>query len=173
MYPVAHVVVACGAAYAAEQAVRRWKAPSTRLEPAPPSFDYRLVALGALLPDIIDKPLAWWLLSDRVEDDHLVAHTLLFALVLAVPAIYLAWRRDWRLASVAFGVLLHRLCDPFWPELSTFLWPLYGWNFEHSESVAFEAYATLEVAAVAVLVIVVRRLWQRDRMYQFLSAGQI
>jgi LexA-binding, inner membrane-associated putative hydrolase len=173
MYPIAHVVVACGAAYVAEQALRQRQARARHTETAVGGFDYRLVALGALLPDIIDKPLAWFLLFDRVEDDHLLAHTLIFGIVLAVAGLILASRGDWRLASIAFGVLLHRLCDPIWPELSTVLWPLYGWNFEHSESVYFAAYAVLEVLATAVLVVVLRRLWLRDRLSALISDGRI
>jgi hypothetical protein len=131
------------------------------------------VALGALLPDIIDKPLAWWFLADRVDDDHLLAHTLLFTIVLAAGGIFLARRGDWRLASIAAGVLLHRLCDPIWPELSTVLWPLYGWHFQHSTGLGLAVYLPLEVVAAAVLLVSFRRLWLRGRVSVLLSTGQI
>src|SRR6266508_5355986 len=99
MYPVAHIVVASGAAWGAERVV--WRAFRGAALSAPKQraganrrslFDYRLVALGALLPDIIDKPLAWFILGNRVEDNHLFAHTFLFGLIAAFPGLNLASR---------------------------------------------------------------------------------
>jgi len=180
MYPMAHIAVAGGAAWGAERVVRRLAhprrrgAPSERAEAtAGASFDYRLVALGALLPDMIDKPLAWWFLADRLEDDHLVAHTLLFAYALAIPALYLAWRGERRLISVSAGMIVHRLCDPMWRETDTLLWPFNGWTFHHSTGPDFAIYLVLELAAGAALLVVLRRLWLRDRVWRLISSGQI
>jgi len=180
MYPIAHVVVASGAAWSAERVVRRLfrrqpaGAGNAQLRASNGSlFDYRLVALGALMPDMIDKPLAWWFLADRLEDDHLVAHTLLFWLVLAIPAMYLAWRGERSLISVAAGVVAHRLCDPMWNEGDTLIWPLSAWTFDHSTGPDFATYLVMELAAAAALLVVLRRLWLRDRMFLLFSAGQI
>lgn len=180
MYPVAHVVVASGAAWSAEWVMRRFvsfgrdEARTDGPEANPGSgFDYRLVALGALLPDMIDKPLAWFILGDRIEDDHLLAHTLLFGLALSIPALCLAWRGERGPISLAAGVVAHRLCDPMWREADTLLWPLNGWTFHHSTGPHFVIYFILELAAGAALLIVLRRLWLRDRMSLLVSAGQI
>ena len=108
MYPVAHIVVASGAAWSAERAVRRLfrsraAAEGAQAAAAGSLFDYRLVAAGSWLPDAIDRPLAWLIIADHVEDDHLLAHTLVFGLVLAVPALYLAWRGQSGLISLTAG----------------------------------------------------------------------
>ena len=179
MYPVAHIVVASGAAWSAERVVRQLRrrpavVPNTRISADTGTlFDYRLVALGALLPDIIDKPLAWFILGDRVEDDHLLAHTLAFGLVLAIPALYLAWRGQNGLISLTVGVLAHRLCDPMWPEPETALWPLYGWTFHHSTTPYFWIYLFLEILAAVIVVRVLRQLWRRDRMWSLINEGCI
>ena len=136
-------------------------------------FDYRLVAAGSCLPDAIDRPLAWLIIADHVEDDHLLAHTLVFGLVLAVPALYLAWRGQSGLISLTAGVMAHRLCDPMWPEPGTVLWPFYGWTFHHSTTPYFAIYLLLEVLAGVALFVVVRRLWLRDRMWLLVFHGQI
>ena len=170
MYPVAHIVVASGAAWGAERLVRRlFRSQSGTATDYPvvetgSLFDYRLVALGALLPDAIDKPLAWFVLRGHVEDDHLVAHTHTFALALAIPGLYLAWRGQSALISVASGVIAHRLCDPMWPETDHLLWPLNGWTFQHSTTPYFSIYMLLEIAAATVLFLVLRRIWLRDRI---------
>ena len=98
MYPVAHVVVASGAAWTAERVVRRLyrrQGMDTSNEQVNANtgslFDYRLVALGAWLPDIIDKPLAWWILNDGAYE-HAFAHSLLFAAILTLPGLFFARR---------------------------------------------------------------------------------
>ena len=180
MYPVAHVVVASGGAWSAERVVRRLFRSGHENQTAGPVgtetgslFDYRLVAAGSWLPDAIDKPLAWFFLRSTVEDDHLIAHTLLFSLVLAIPALYLAWRGERGLISLTAGVMIHRLCDPMWPEPETVLWPFYGWTFRHSTTPYFPIYLLLELLAGAALFVLLRRLWFRGRMWLLLGAGQI
>jgi len=177
MYPVAHIVAASGAAErVAWRLFRRQGAGAAigQAEASRPSlFDFRLVALGSWLPDMIDKPLSWFILRWFVEDDHLLAHTLLFAVVLAVPALYLACQGKPSLISLSSGVIMHRLCDPIWPEPETILWPVYGWTFRHSTGPPFAYYLLLEIAGAAILWVVLRRLWKRDRIWRLLSDGQI
>jgi len=178
MYPVAHLVVASGAAWSAERAVRRLfrsraAAEGAQAAAAGSLFDYRLVAAGSWLPDAIDRPLAWLIIADHVEDDHLLAHTLVFGLVLAVPALYLAWRGQSGLISLTAGVMAHRLCDPMWPEPHTVLWPFYGWTFQHSTTPYFAIYLLLEGLAAAALIVVLRRLWLRDRLWLLVFDAQI
>ncbi|HEV8573440.1 MAG TPA: metal-dependent hydrolase [Dehalococcoidia bacterium] len=136
-------------------------------------FDYRLVAIGSWVPDAIDKPLAWFIIADRVEDDHLLAHTLVLGLVLAMPALYLAWQGKSGLISLTAGVMVHRLCDPMWPEPETVLWPFYGWTFHHSTTPYFPIYLLLEVVAGTALFLVLRRLWLSGRMWLLLGDGQV
>lgn len=180
MYPIAHIVAASGAAWGAERVAWRLFRPSragAASGPGEPSrrslFDFRLVALGSWLPDMIDKPLSWFILRWVVEDDHLFAHTLLFASMLAIPALYFAWRGKASQISLSSGVIMHRLCDPIWPETETVLWPVYGWTFRHSTGPPFVYYLLLEIAGAAILWVVLRQLWKRDRICRPLSEGQI
>ncbi len=94
----------------------------------------RAFFFGALLPDLVDKPLFYipfWLTGRRgkiLSGTHLFAHTGLFLLVLAVAA----WRaRAPRLRAVALGVATHFTLDCIGLSmgLGTLLWPLLGWNF--------------------------------------------
>src|SRR6058998_839926 len=85
-------------------------------------IDYRLVLLGAILPDLIDKPLAYV----TGLDSRLWAHTFLFLFgILAlsfVPAL-----RGLRL--VGFGVATNLLLDMIWNQPAIVLYPYYGWTF--------------------------------------------
>jgi inner membrane protein len=90
-------------------------------------LDIRLLLVGSLLPDIIDKPLAYIF---NFGSGRSVSHTLLFALVFVVPALYLyiARRQTWLLA-LAFGVASHLVLDSMWETPRTLFWPVYGWIF--------------------------------------------
>jgi len=104
-----------------------WRSPSR--------IDYRLVLFGAILPDLIDKPLGYVLgLQTR-----LWAHTLLFlAAILALS--FVPWWRGLRL--VGFGVATHLLLDEIWDLPRVFWYPAYGWTFPavpFSADVWFEA----------------------------------
>lgn len=181
MYPVAHVVVASGAAWSAERVVRRLfrqrGADATNEQAVanrPSLFDYRFVALGALLPDIIDKPLAWFFLGDRVEDNHLFAHTLLFALILALPGLYLALRGNPLLISLACGVIAHLICDPVFREPRTLLWPLYGWTFHstYGKGNGLLVNLTLDFVLGSLGLFVLWRQWRAGRLWDLILSGE-
>lgn len=95
--------------------------------------DYRLLMLGSVLPDIIDKPLGLWLLADVFSNGRIFAHTLLFTLLLVIAGVYVYLRtgRSGSL-SVSFGSVAHLCLDQIWLNRTTFLWPFYG-GFEKTD----------------------------------------
>ena len=94
-------------------------------------IDYRLILLGSLLPDIIDKPLGIYLLRDALSNGRIFSHTLLFVALLTAAGIYLyVNRKSLGLLCLSFGSLTHLVLDKMWLDPRTFLWPLYGWTFE-------------------------------------------
>jgi hypothetical protein len=93
--------------------------------------------VGALLPDLIDKPLFYipfWITGKAgaaagiLSGTHLFGHTALFLLVLVVAALS---TRSLRLRALAIGVGTHLVldCVGLSMGLSTLLWPLFGWHF--------------------------------------------
>jgi len=182
MYPIAHIVVASGAAWSAERVVRRLfrrqpaGAASAQLGASTGSlFDYRLVALGALLPDIIDKPLAWFILDDPAYE-HSFAHSLLFAAILILPGLSVARRGDRRLLSLAFGDTMHLLCDPVMRTPEKLFWPLLGWSFDGRLGYAIDVpfdMRKLEPILAAIATVVLLRLWYCDRLRALLHLGRL
>jgi hypothetical protein len=92
---------------------------------------------GALLPDLIDKPLFYvpfWLTGGRsaatgiLSGTHLWAHTGLFLLALVLAALL---TRSPLLSALAIGVATHFVldCVGLSMGLGTLLWPLFGWHF--------------------------------------------
>jgi membrane-bound metal-dependent hydrolase YbcI (DUF457 family) len=86
--------------------------------------DLTFLALGSMLPDIIDKPLGL-LVFGTAEQGRTFCHTLLFLMVLAALAIYL---KNVRMASISVGVLAHLVLDSMWESPVILFWPLLG-NF--------------------------------------------
>jgi hypothetical protein len=135
MYLLAHSGITLGAAYALEKAVNcRRAGDRSAAGPVagtavrePLRVDYRFILLGALLPDIIDKPLGLILLSGVLANGRTFLHTLLFLLLtlLAAVIIYRQGRGMWGI-YIAFGVLVHFTMDAMWAEPVTFYWPLLG-----------------------------------------------
>src|SRR5262245_1138731 len=87
--------------------------------------DYRLVALAAVGPDFIDKPLAALYFYRRYKAAVLFAHTLLVHLSLFLYIIVStpAW---WVYGLVFNG---HAILDRLWYFPDTWYWPFRGWRF--------------------------------------------
>jgi hypothetical protein len=98
------------------------------------AVEQRAFFLGALLPDLIDKPLFYvpfWVTGRRgsiLSGTHLFAHTGLFLAGLTVAALL---TRSAALRAVVVGVTTHFLldCVGLTMSLGTLLWPFFGWRF--------------------------------------------
>src|SRR5207245_7226543 len=91
-----------------------WKSP-TRI-------DYRWVLFGAILPDLIDKPLGFL----TGLDSRLWAHTFLFLFAILALSFVPSLRG---LRLVGFGVATHLLLDLIWNQPAIVLYPYFGWTF--------------------------------------------
>lgn len=82
---------------------------------------------GALLPDLIDKPLGLLVLSESIGSGRIFFHTLLFLLLLLIPGWALLSRhRAPALFAVAIGVASHQVLDLMWEEPKTWFYPFLG-----------------------------------------------
>lgn len=101
-----------------------------------PKVDVRLLALGAVLPDLIDLPIGTFLLADRYATGELWSHSLISP-SLYMGIVILATRRGrMRRALMAVGVgwLFHLLVDGMWVDERVFLWPVFGWEIPVGEA---------------------------------------
>jgi hypothetical protein len=95
-------------------------------------MDYRLIFIGSLLPDIIDKPVGMILLP--LNNGRVFGHTLLFVLILLLIGL------KYRKSSLAFAAFLHLIEDEIWSEPETLFWPLLGFEFPTKEHASFYEY---------------------------------
>lgn len=92
--------------------------------------DIKWIAFGALLPDIIDKPLGRIILAEAIGSGRIFAHTLLFAVLLGLFAGYAFYRKGWTIPLIVAGAsFCHLLEDQIWNSPKVLFWPLLGWEF--------------------------------------------
>lgn len=96
-------------------------------------IDPRYLAIGAILPDLIDKPAGELIFASTFANGRIIGHTLLFSLLLFLTGLYLyEKRRDIRALSLTSGSFLHLFEDQMLAHPQTFFWPLLGWGFPRS-----------------------------------------
>ncbi|MBN1368904.1 MAG: metal-dependent hydrolase [Dehalococcoidaceae bacterium] len=155
-----------------------------RLNNPRPFIDYRLLFIGSILPDLIDKPLGIYFLADELSNGRIYAHTLLFALILLGSglAVYLTGQNTGGLV-LAGGVFAHLMLDSIWLAPGTFLWPLYGLAFDKYPtedwlSSIFEAMFSKpavfipEIIGLLLLLAFFWQLFRKKRFGQFLKSGR-
>lgn len=146
--------------------------------------DIRILLIGSMLPDIIDKPVGVFFFRDTFSNGRIYAHTLLFLVILAGAGYYLYRRRrkTWLLV-LAFGTFIHLLLDSIWTTPKTMLWPLLGFTFDRlnvEEWLSFWfwdlfVYPDLfipEVLGLAILLWFVFTLLNRKKVGVFLKYGK-
>jgi hypothetical protein len=90
-----------------------------------PAADYRLIAVGALLP-LLEIPFG----SPRLLHS-LAGAALLLAVVMVAARGHRVLQRA--LLAVPIGVLLHLVLDGAWTDTHAFWWPLFGWSWSDAE----------------------------------------
>lgn len=150
-------------------------------------IDYRFVLIGALLPDIIDKPLGLIILN--YGNGRLIAHTLVFALLLTMIAL---WKKDtpidskgvmhMRLYALSGGTWIHLLLDSMWLFPATLLWPFLG-SFQHGnitiyaigDSITQPLNYLSEAAGLAIIVYIAikHKMYRKKMIARFVRDGHI
>lgn len=149
--------------------------------------DYRLLIVGSVIPDLIDKPIGLWLAPDLVNGSTRgIAHSLAFALVL-LAVLSFAFRPRFSPSSLALGLgnAGHLLLDQMWGSSRILLWPFLGSDLpQRARSISQYADSKLWdvlkfyadppelIGAILILALAVKLL--RDRAVRgFLRSGAV
>jgi len=135
-----------------------------------PAADYRLVAVGALLP-LIELPFG----QPRLFHSLTGAAVLLAAVMLGARGHRLVQRR---LLGLPIGLLLHLVLDGAWTDTHAFWWPLYGTAWSDAELPELGRGALnilLEIAGLVACWHAYRRfrLDEPDRRALFIQTGHV
>ncbi len=147
------------------------------------SIDYRIVLLGSLLPDIIDKPVWFFVTGATSLSGRDYAHTLLFNLVLFFGALVLIrYRKPW-LLIISLSSFIHLVLDQMWNSPVILLWPLLG-PFSKKETVGWlsnifqvlfsypEVYIP-EIIGLVIMLLFAYRLVKRRSVISFIRDGAV
>jgi inner membrane protein len=145
-------------------------------------IDLRVLLIGALLPDIIDKPAG--LLVYGTIWCRLFSHSLLFLALIAGAGfiLYARWHKNWLLV-LAFGVFMHLVLDEMWLDMHTLLWPAQGFSFPSvylpdpgQGTPPEQEMAKVLISELVGLVVLGWFAWllvRRAKLYAFIRYGQV
>lgn len=119
-------------------------------------FDYRVLALGAVLPDIVDIAAGGsWVFHS------VTSSIVLLVLVMAVARRGSPRRRRW--LALPIGTLLHLVFDGAFNSTRTFWWPFAGLSFDDRNVPSLDRMSwnlVLEAAGLAMLL----WMWRTNEM---------
>ncbi len=146
-------------------------------------IDYRVVFVGSILPDLIDKPIGRFLFAETFHTGRVFAHTLLFIFLLLGIGYY-RWHRYQKSGWLVLtgSCLFHDIFDAMWMIPETFYWPLYGMKFYAStEGSWLQADLTSlmtdpasyvpEITGFIIILYFIRKLIVHHRAKAFLKNG--
>lgn len=125
-----------------------------------PRFDYRLLAVGAVLPEL-DALVPW----DDVATTG-VMHSLSFSAVLLVLVMVVtSGRKPVRrlLLGLPIGTFLHLVFDGAWATTNVFWWPFGGWGFDGARLPSIQR-GWWNIALEAVGLFIVAGIWRRQKL---------
>ena len=136
-----------------------------------PSFDYRLLVVGALSPDVVDV----WFGGARVLHTLVLSVAVMTLIMVVTKRGSLARRR---VLPLAIGLFLHLVFDGAFANTAVFWWPFTGSGFAGAELPAVERgwlNVLLELAGAAGIAFIVRRcgLNRPERRQAFLTSGRL
>ena len=147
--------------------------------------DIRLLLIGSLLPDIIDKPVGQYFFRETFSNGRIFSHTLLFLILIALAGVfaYRRYRKNW-LLILSFGTFTHLIFDQMWRMPQTLLWPLFGFTFPKYSLTnwvpnIFQLLLTdpatyvPELVGGAILILFVWVLLSNRRLFAFIRRGRV
>jgi hypothetical protein len=157
---------------------------SRGMRKVPDLIDYRLVLVGSMLPDIIDKPLGGFVLRETIGSGRIYSHTLLFLIFLFGIGMFFWYKFNRSCFLVlAGGSFFHHILDGMWLFPGTFLWPAYGWGFPEGtlqnwllhwmQSLLTDPYVYVpEIIGGMIIIFFVVKLTLQKRLLEFFITGK-
>jgi membrane-bound metal-dependent hydrolase YbcI (DUF457 family) len=84
-------------------------------------------AIGAVLPDLIDKPVGFIIFGGVLDNGRIWCHSLLVAAIVLLAGLLAGKvRKTPLLVAAAIGILSHQILDLMWRQPRTWYYPLLG-----------------------------------------------
>ncbi|MBL4930739.1 metal-dependent hydrolase [Clostridium paridis] len=93
-------------------------------------LDYRVILIGSILPDIIDKPIGAGIFRGIFHNSRIFAHTLIFSVSLLLLGGYKLYKSNKnKILLLGISSSIHLILDSMWLFPSILLWPYLGFKF--------------------------------------------
>jgi hypothetical protein len=150
-------------------------------------IDFRVVAISAMLPDIVDKIIGMLILGDEVANGRIFTHSFITMTILAIGIINLSRIKFSRIlipALYIFPAFLHLVLDFLWEEPEILLWPLLGTGFRRAGVEFGDFFEILLnnpvvwmgeiIGSVIILIIFIKfRLYRKENLARLFKKGKI
>ncbi|EKQ57665.1 MULTISPECIES: metal-dependent hydrolase [Clostridium] len=147
--------------------------------------DYRVVLIGSILPDIIDKPIGAGLFRNTFHNSRIFGHTLIFSLLLILMGSYMLNKRG-KNSILILGICssIHLILDSMWLYPDILFWPYFGWRFpERPEGnwvssdlvrlITDQSYYLPELIGFIIIVFFLIRLLRSKQIKYFINQGKL
>jgi len=148
-------------------------------------IDYRVVLLGSLLPDIIDKPVGAFLFRSTFHNTRIFAHTLIFSVLLLATGIFMLYKyRKNNILIIGTCTSFHLILDSMWLYPGILFWPYFGFRFPQREEgnwlnsdlirlISDPGYWLPEVIRFIIIAYFFIRLVKNKQIKAFLYEGKL
>ncbi|MEE9152339.1 MAG: metal-dependent hydrolase [Thermoplasmata archaeon] len=151
------------------------------------NIDFRMVAIAAMVPDIIDKVVGMIILKEEISNGRLFTHSSVIIGIISICLFVVARVKLSHRLKILYCVSplwIHLLLDRMWEEPHTFFWPIFGTSFPRLD-IEFSDYFSILLSnpyvfvgeLLGILIIVTlfirHRLFIGLRFYDFLKDGKL
>ncbi|OOM05679.1 hypothetical protein CLOSAC_45480 [Clostridium saccharobutylicum] len=141
--------------------------------------------VGAILPDLIDKPIGACLFRNTFHNSRIFAHTLLFSVLLMLIGLYIVNKhKKNKILLLGIGTSIHLILDSMWLYPEILFWPYFGWRFPvrpegnwvQSDIIRLAtdpSYYLPELIGIIIIAYYFVRLVKNRQMKAFLREGKL
>ena len=147
--------------------------------------DLRLLLIGSMLPDIIDKPLGHLFFGETISNGRIFSHTGLFLIISTLLGLLLYYRfKRIGMLVLTFGVAMHLVLDQMWQDYHTLLWPMFGLTFQKNDITDWIPgmwHALLsnpwtyipEIIGTLIIILFACSLIRKNQLFSFFKTGKM
>lgn len=144
-------------------------------------LDFRVIAVFAILPDIIDKTIGYLIFQDSLNNGRLFSHSLVFLLLFSLFFYFIVRVYWW---AYVLPIATHHIFDILWDAPKSWYWPAYGWGFDRLDvdiwahwfdALINNPYIRItEVAGILAIVIIFLyfQMYKRENFTKMIRTGK-